>query len=148
MSYIKTVHDWHVSAAMCHPLGAFQHCICWVTSFRWPMWVETCQGHEWCTTSWRFWVNEIQYAACSVFSLSFILRCFTFSQFTCFHLISFSHSVIDILFNRTCLLSLKYCHLMHSVIYFRVHQDDLVPPVFLASRVRKVIQENYHLALR
>jgi len=35
---------------------------------------------------------------------------------------------------------------MHSVIYFRVRQDDLVPLVFLASRVRKVIRENCHLA--
>jgi hypothetical protein len=84
-----------------------------------------------------------------IFSISFILHYFTFSLFTCFHLISFSQSVIDILlFNRTCLLSTKYCHLMHSVIYFRVRQDDLVPLVFLASRVRKVMQENYHLALR
>jgi len=35
---------------------------------------------------------------------------------------------------------------MHSVMYFRVLQDDPVLLVFLASRVRKVIRENYHLA--
>jgi hypothetical protein len=147
MSYIKTVHDWHVSVAMGHPLEAFQHCICWVT-FRWPMWVKTCQG-PWLVHHKLKILSEWN-PICSlfIFSLSFIFALFHLLS-VYFHLISFSQTVIDILlFNRTCLLSTKYCHLMNLVIYFRVRQDDLVPLVFLDSRGREVIQENYHLAWR